>query len=292
MMLDLELLQELVAFQKYGTLSAAAEHLMITQPTVTRKMKKLEQELGVTLFNREVSNHITLNDTGVLAAQEAAKLLQAADDFTKTVLNYDRLKHEIRVAGVLPGPLMFAEELADQLPGQLRFTHGLVNPASVLNDLRTRKEKLIFTNREFDDDDVESLYLGVEYLGVGIDKFHPLAQKQQLTFADLAGLSFLVVQDIGPWWQLVEDNIPDANFLYQEDLNAMSQISRYSSFPFFFSNLTQSNQATEQRFASDNRQAIKIADPHNRMEIYGTYRKTDRDRVQPVLKQLVKDWPK
>ena len=155
-MLDLELLQELVAFQKYGTLSAAAEHLMITQPTVTRKMKKLEQ----TLFNREVSNRITLNDTGVLAANEAAKLLQAADNFTKIVLNYDRLEYEVSVAGVLPGPLMFAEELADQLPGQLRFTHGLVDPGSVLGGLRTRKEKLIFTNREFVDDDVESLYLG------------------------------------------------------------------------------------------------------------------------------------
>ncbi|MEE6635351.1 LysR family transcriptional regulator [Limosilactobacillus pontis] len=57
-MLDLELLQELVAFQKYGTLSAAAEHLMITQPTVTRKMKKLEQ----TLFNREVSNREFVDD--------------------------------------------------------------------------------------------------------------------------------------------------------------------------------------------------------------------------------------
>lgn len=75
-MLDLELLEELVAFQKYGTLSAAAEHLMITQPTVTRKMKKLEQELGVTLFNREVSNYITLNETGLLAAREAQKVLQ------------------------------------------------------------------------------------------------------------------------------------------------------------------------------------------------------------------------
>lgn len=290
-MLDLELLQELVAFQKYGTLSAAAEHLMITQPTVTRKMKKLEQELGVTLFNREVSNHITLNDTGVLAANEAAKLLQAADDFTETVLNYARLKHEVSIASVLPGPLLFTEELGNQLPGQLHFTHGLVAPDNVLDDLRTRKEKLIFTNREFDDDDVESLYLGVEYLGVGIDKFHPLAQKKQLTFADLAGLSFLVVQDIGPWRQLVEDNIPDASFLYQEDLNAMSQISRYSSFPFFFSNLTQVNKATMKRFDGDSRKAVRIVDPHNRMEVYGTYLKDGRDQVQPLLKQIIKKWP-
>ena len=71
-------------------LSAAAEHLMITQPTVTRKMKKLEQELGVTLFDRQFSNHIALNDTGVLAANEARKVLDAEENFTETVLNYDR----------------------------------------------------------------------------------------------------------------------------------------------------------------------------------------------------------
>lgn len=67
-MTDLELLKELVAFEQYGTLSATAEHLMITQPSVTRGMKKLEQELGVALFNREV-NRITLNETGKLAAK-------------------------------------------------------------------------------------------------------------------------------------------------------------------------------------------------------------------------------
>ena len=89
-MVDLELLRELVAFQEYGTLSAAAEHLMITQPTVTRKMKKLEQELGVTLFDRQFRNHIALNDTGVLAANETRKVLDAEENFTETVLNYDR----------------------------------------------------------------------------------------------------------------------------------------------------------------------------------------------------------
>ncbi|WP_274621384.1 hypothetical protein [Pediococcus pentosaceus] len=38
MAMNLDLLKELVAFQRYGTLSSTAEHLMITQPTVTRGM--------------------------------------------------------------------------------------------------------------------------------------------------------------------------------------------------------------------------------------------------------------
>lgn len=291
-MIDLELLEELVAFQKYGTLSAAAEHLMITQPTVTRKMKKLEQELGVTLFNREVSNRITLNDTGVLAANEAKKLLAAEKQFTETVLNYDRSKQEIAIAGILPGPLNLIEELQPKLSNHLQVTHELVNPNNVLSDLRTRKEKLVFTTSEITTDDVESLYLGKEYLGVSIDKFNPLAQRNKVSFADLAGLSFLVVQNIGPWRQLVEDQIPDATFLYQEDLTAMSQISRYSNFPFFYSNLTISNPATESRFDSGTRNNVAIDDPANQMEVYATYLKDEQRSLQPLLKGLIKQWPK
>lgn len=72
----------------------------------------------------------------------------------------------------------------------------------------------------------------------------------------------------------------------------MSQISRYSSFPFFFSNLTQATEDTMKRFDADNRKAVKIDDPHNRMEVYGTYLKNNRDQIQPLLKQIIKEWPK
>lgn len=282
----------MIAFQKYGTLSAAAEHLMITQPTVTRKMKKLEQELGVTLFNREVSNHITLNETGLLAAREAQKVLTAANNFTETVLNYDRLKNQITIASVLPGPLMFAENIQTEIPANLSFTHELVKPNSVLNDLNTQKGKLIFTNKEFETDDVESMYLGVEYLSVQIDKFNPLSQRKQVSFNALAGLSFLVVQDIGPWRDVVEENIPNSTFLYQENLNAMGQITRYSNFSFFFSNLTQAEEVVATRSPNDNRTPVKIDDPNNQMEVYGTYLKSNRDAVQPVLKEIINSWPK
>ncbi|MDD7693793.1 MAG: LysR family transcriptional regulator [Lactobacillaceae bacterium] len=193
-------------------------------------------------------------------------------------------------AGVVPGPPQFIED--QQFPEKIVVNHHLIQPNDVLSDLRTRKERLIFTIQEIEADDVESMYLGQEYLGVGIDKFNPHAQKKQLSFADPAGLSFLVVQDIGPWRKVVEDNIPDATFLYQEDLKAMSQISRYSNFPFFFSNLTQVTSATESRFGSDNRNAIEINDPHNHLEIYGTYLKSERRNIQPLLKELAKKWPK
>lgn len=291
MMVDLELLVELVAFQKYGTLSATAEHLMVTQPTVTRGMKKLEQELGVSLFNRKVSNRISLNDTGLLAADEAQKLLQAENNFTEKILNFDRLRHKITIASIAPGPIRLIETFKEHFSSNLELNHQLIKPENVLSNLQIFKERLIFTDKEYNTDEVESMYTGIEYIGVGIDKYHPLAQHKSVSFSQLAGLIFLVVQDTGPWEQIIENYIPNAKFLYQQDLSSIRALSQYSNFPFFYSNLTEETPATFERFSNNNHTKLPIVDEHNRIEFYGTYLKKDRQLIQPFLKQLSQIWP-
>lgn len=52
-MIEIYLLEQLAAVAKYGTLSAAAEHLHLAQPSLSRSMQKLEDLLGVTLFERK-----------------------------------------------------------------------------------------------------------------------------------------------------------------------------------------------------------------------------------------------
>ena len=51
-MLEIYLLEQLEAFARCGTLSAAAEELHLSQPALTRSMKKLEEIVGVPLFER------------------------------------------------------------------------------------------------------------------------------------------------------------------------------------------------------------------------------------------------
>ena len=51
-MLNLEELEQLIAFDEFGTLSKAAEYLHISQPTITRTMQHVEESFGVALFHR------------------------------------------------------------------------------------------------------------------------------------------------------------------------------------------------------------------------------------------------
>lgn len=136
------------------------------------------------------------------------------------------------------------------------------------------------------------MYIGIEYIGVGIDKFHPLAQHKNVSFKQLAGLIFLVVQDTGPWEKIIEEQIPAAKFLYQQDLSSMRELSQYSNFPFFYSNLTEKTPATFERFSNGNHTKLPIIDKNNKIEFYGTYLKKDRQLIQPFLKHLIQIWPK
>ena len=78
-MIETYLLEQFAAFARCGTLLKASEELHITQPTLSRSMKKLEEELGVSIFHRENSK-LSLNETGKVAAEYAKKALQANQD--------------------------------------------------------------------------------------------------------------------------------------------------------------------------------------------------------------------
>ena len=72
MMLELYDLEKLVAFRREGTLVAASKKLLISQPALSRSMRKLEDEMGVELFTRS-KNRMELNENGLLAADLAEK---------------------------------------------------------------------------------------------------------------------------------------------------------------------------------------------------------------------------
>ena len=79
--MELRQLRYLLATVEAGTVSGAAERLHITQPGLSRQLRRLEKDLGVELFDR-ANQRLTLNRTGhellplvrdVLAATEALR---------------------------------------------------------------------------------------------------------------------------------------------------------------------------------------------------------------------------
>lgn len=213
-MIDLYLLEELVALQKYGTLARAAEKLAVTQPTVTRGMQKLEAETGVQLFNRE-PNRITLNATGEFAAKTAAILLKSNQQYLQKVRQFDLTSKQITVNANAPGPLIILNALT--------LSNVIVPPRSqMIADnfeqlLLDQQYTCLLLNKPLATGQIKSIYLGTEDLFVHLNEFTPLASQKQVAFAQLRHLTFLVFYDIGVWRQIIQTKIPDAKFLYQTE---------------------------------------------------------------------------
>ena len=98
-MIDNYLLEELVTFASEKTLAKTAEKLNVTQPTVTRGMQKLEDELGIQLFDRQ-PNRIILTDTGKLAAEKATEVLAVNRNFVQQLQNYAARQSVIKIVNI------------------------------------------------------------------------------------------------------------------------------------------------------------------------------------------------
>lgn len=67
-------LETLLWITRLGSFSAAARHLRLTQPAITRRMNELEQELGAPLFRRERTQTV-LTPTGKRCVEIAERMV-------------------------------------------------------------------------------------------------------------------------------------------------------------------------------------------------------------------------
>lgn len=74
-MLEIKILRYFLALAKEESITAAANNLHLTQPTLSRQLMELEQSLGTPLFIRG-SRRITLTDEGIRLRKRAEEILE------------------------------------------------------------------------------------------------------------------------------------------------------------------------------------------------------------------------
>lgn len=97
-------LRQLKYFQlasQLNSISKAAEQLHIAQPSVSVAIQKLEEELGVQLFNRG-QRQITLNAEGRIFSQRVNDILASIDDSISEMKDLGKSPHSTIKIGVPP----------------------------------------------------------------------------------------------------------------------------------------------------------------------------------------------
>ena len=88
LIMEIKTLRYFLAVAREENMTRAAEFLHVTQPTLSKQLKSLEEELGKKLFTRH-SFSIRLTDEGVLLRNRAEDLVSMADKIEQEFISLD-----------------------------------------------------------------------------------------------------------------------------------------------------------------------------------------------------------
>ena len=83
--MDIRVLRYFLAVAREESISGAAESLHLSQPTLSRQLSDLEEEIGKTLFIRG-SRRITLTEHGTLLRKRAGEIIDLMEKTTKELI--------------------------------------------------------------------------------------------------------------------------------------------------------------------------------------------------------------
>ena len=86
--MEIRTLRYFLAVAREENMTRAAEHLHVTQPTLSKQLRSLENELGKKLFTRH-SFSIRLTDEGILLRNRAQDLVHMADKIEQEFISLD-----------------------------------------------------------------------------------------------------------------------------------------------------------------------------------------------------------
>lgn len=194
--MEIRVLKYFLAVAREQNISAAAQSLFLSQPTLSRQLKELEEELGKQLFIRG-SRKITLTEEGLLLRKRAEKIVELIDKTEQELSRSDeQVSGEIYIgAGETDGLRLIAKaakELQEQYP---QITYRIISGDAV--DITERLDKgLIDYALLLEPVDISKYsYLKFpvkDVWGVLIRRDCPLAQKENISPRDLRDMPLIV----------------------------------------------------------------------------------------------------
>ena len=237
--MELRVLKYFLAVAREENITRAATLLHLTQPTLSRQLMQLEEELGVQLFHRS-RYHIVLTDEGMLLRRRAQELVDLAEKTAREFQKDPELRGEISIgSGDLEGMYVLAELLASfqKLHPQVTYQIYSGNADHTKERIEGGTLDLGLLLEPVDISKYDFIRMPVkEQWGVLVHEHTPLARKEAVTPEDLAGIPLILTQRgliqqemerwFGPYAQQLQVNAT-GNLPYNMALLAGAHIGVY-----------------------------------------------------------------
>ena len=181
--MELNQIKQFRVIAQTESISKAAEQLFIAQPSLSQTLKRLETELGTSLFERH-GRRITLNEAGRIFLKYSDEIVSALDNAVREINEYiGSEKSDINILAEFTSLIILevAEKMREHYPWSVpHFYQGFCDnwDVKICSDLSPdcgRQSKMVIE----------------EPIGIIFPEDSPLAHKEQIFKKDLEGLDFL-----------------------------------------------------------------------------------------------------
>ena len=185
-MVDVKL-NTLLKVYEMGSYTRAAEKLSLTQPAVSKHIRQLERELGVSIFDR-TGPKLRLTPEGELIVRYAERVIALSDGLRRALADRNRAVDRLRVGVTHTSESsIVAEVLA-------RYTEENVNTritlrtdalASLYEMLKSYQIDIAIVEGDVSDPAIRTIRLDTDDLAVAVSNEHPLASRPSVTIDEL-----------------------------------------------------------------------------------------------------------
>ena len=235
--MELRVLNYFLTIAREENFTKAAQQLHITQPTLSRQIAALEEELGTELFVR--SNHnIVLTEDGLMLKRRAQEIITLANITKKDFLHkYENIEGTVNIGS---GEFLSSKYLADCI-AVFRKKHPHINyeihsgnSTNICEYINRGLLDIVLISDPVDVQKYDFISMPIkERWGVLVRKDSPLARKEFIEPKDLDGVSVVTAlgeftqSRIGKWlgeYVSCVDIAAKGNLLYNESMLAQSNI--------------------------------------------------------------------
>ena len=223
--MDIRVLKYFLAVAREQSFSTAAERLFLSQPTLSRQLKELEDELGKTLLVRS-NKGVTLTEEGIILRKRAEEIIDLMDKTEQEVRqSNDSVCGTVYIGAGETYAIKLIADTAHHLkadyPG-IHYSFFSGNGTDVMEKLERGLMDfgLIFGN--IDRTRYEAIEIPLhDTWGVLMRQDEPLAKKSTLTISDVSGLDLIIPRQPNHSTMLSEmiaEQAPDANIVAEYNL--------------------------------------------------------------------------
>jgi LysR family hydrogen peroxide-inducible transcriptional activator len=195
--MNLQQLEYIVGLDIHRNHVKAAEHCHVTQPTLSMMVKKLEEELGVKIFDR--SQPLKPTPAGEMVISRARQILQEVKNLKEFIKNEkDSIEGEFRL-GVIPtlAPYLlprFLNEFLEKHPGT-SFTVTELQTEDIIRQLKTDRLDVAILVTPLDDKEIREIPVFYEPILLYTSNSAKYAQQDRVNLKTLTTENLLLLEE-------------------------------------------------------------------------------------------------